>query len=90
MLHLRPLKLMQDRALADDEITFAFESEIAEIKETHGMLGEKVAADHITYRVPDLKDPAVRTQCAGKRTAVIGSGASSFTALAYLADLAKC
>ncbi|WP_127356036.1 NAD(P)-binding domain-containing protein [Actinacidiphila soli] len=52
-------------------------------------LGEKSAADRITYRVPDLKDPAIRARYAGKRTAVIGSGASAFTALAYLADLAK-
>lgn len=52
-------------------------------------LGEKRAADRISYRVPDLKDPAVRARYAGKRTAVIGSGASAFTALAYLADLAK-
>ncbi|NEC11519.1 NAD(P)-binding domain-containing protein [Streptomyces sp. SID8014] len=52
-------------------------------------LGERAAANRITYRVPDLKDPAVRTRYAGKRTAVIGSGASAFTALAYLADLAK-
>ncbi|MGW7439475.1 NAD(P)-binding domain-containing protein [Streptomyces sp. NPDC054849] len=52
-------------------------------------LGEKAASDRITYRVPDLKDPAVRARYAGKRTAVIGSGASAFTALAYLADLAK-
>ncbi|MEU9472170.1 NAD(P)-binding domain-containing protein [Streptomyces avermitilis] len=52
-------------------------------------LGEKSAADRITYRVPDLKDPQVRARYAGKRTAVIGSGASAFTALAYLADLAK-
>ncbi|QES53428.1 flavoprotein [Streptomyces venezuelae] len=52
-------------------------------------LGEKTFADRITYRVPDLKDPAVRARYAGKRTAVIGSGASAFTALAYLADLAK-
>lgn len=51
-------------------------------------LGEKAAAGRITYRVPDLKDPAVRARYAGKRTAVIGSGASAFTALAYLADLA--
>ncbi|MGW2277846.1 NAD(P)-binding domain-containing protein [Streptomyces sp. NPDC001770] len=51
-------------------------------------LGEKAAADRITYRVPDLKDPAVRARYAGKRTAVIGSGASAFTTLAYLADLA--
>ncbi|KJK50658.1 FAD-dependent oxidoreductase [Streptomyces sp. NRRL F-4428] len=52
-------------------------------------LGEKAAADRITYRVPDLKDPAVRARYAGRRTAVIGSGASAFTALAYLADLAQ-
>ncbi|MDT0492797.1 NAD(P)-binding domain-containing protein [Streptomyces griseus] len=52
-------------------------------------LGERAAADRITYRVPDLKDPAVRARYAGKRTAVIGSGASAFTSLAYLADLAK-
>ncbi|WP_371132096.1 FAD-dependent oxidoreductase [Streptomyces sp. cf386] len=52
-------------------------------------LGEKTAADRISYRVPDLKDPAVRARYADKRTAVIGSGASAFTALAYLADLAK-
>lgn len=52
-------------------------------------LGEKAAADRITYRVPDLKDQATRARYAGKRTAVIGSGASAFTALAYLADLAK-
>lgn len=51
-------------------------------------LGEKAAADRITYRVPDLKDPAVRARHAGKATAVIGSGASAFTALAHLADLA--
>ncbi|MBD9704526.1 FAD-dependent oxidoreductase [Streptomyces caniscabiei] len=52
-------------------------------------LGEKAASDHIAHRVPDLGDPAVRARYAGKRTAVIGSGASAFTALAYLADLAK-
>ncbi|KUL31880.1 NAD(P)-binding domain-containing protein [Streptomyces regalis] len=52
-------------------------------------LGEKTAADRISYRVPDLKDPSVRARYAGKRTAVVGSGASAFTALAYLADLAK-
>ncbi|MEU0204309.1 MULTISPECIES: NAD(P)-binding domain-containing protein [unclassified Streptomyces] len=52
-------------------------------------LGERAAVDRITYRVPDLKDPAVRARYVGKRTAVIGSGASAFTALAYLADLAK-
>ncbi|WP_326718842.1 NAD(P)-binding domain-containing protein [Streptomyces sp. NBC_00243] len=52
-------------------------------------LGERAATDRITYRVPDLKDPSVRARYAGKRTAVIGSGASAFTALAALADLAQ-
>ncbi|MEB8340857.1 NAD(P)-binding domain-containing protein [Streptomyces endophyticus] len=51
-------------------------------------LGERAAADHVSYRVPNLKDPAVRARYAGRRTAVIGSGASAFTALATLADLA--
>ncbi|MFI7501311.1 NAD(P)-binding domain-containing protein [Streptomyces sp. NPDC049687] len=52
-------------------------------------LGEKTAAGLISYRVPDLKDPSVRARYAGKRTAVVGSGASAFTALASLADLAR-
>ncbi|MEU3922664.1 NAD(P)-binding domain-containing protein [Streptomyces sp. NPDC029004] len=51
--------------------------------------GERTASDRISYRVPDLKDPVVRARYAGRRTAVIGSGASAFTALAHLADLAK-
>ncbi|MEV4612575.1 FAD-dependent oxidoreductase [Kitasatospora sp. NPDC049258] len=51
-------------------------------------IGEKTHAARISYRVPDLKDPAVRARYAGKRTAVVGSGASAFTALATLADLA--
>jgi thioredoxin reductase len=52
-------------------------------------LGERAADTRISYRVPDLKNPAVRAQYAGRRTAVIGTGASAFTALAYLADLAE-
>ncbi|MGW1279288.1 NAD(P)-binding domain-containing protein [Streptomyces tsukubensis] len=52
-------------------------------------LGEKAAADRISHRVPDLTDPAVRARYAGKRTAVIGTGASAFTALVSLAELAR-
>lgn len=52
-------------------------------------LGEIAHAGRIAYRVPDLRDPVVRERYAGKRTAVVGTGASAFTALAYLADLAK-
>lgn len=52
-------------------------------------LGEHAARERVSYRVPDLRDPAVRARYAGRRTAVIGSGASAFTALAQLADLAR-
>lgn len=52
-------------------------------------LGEKAAADRISYRVPDLRDPAVRARYAGKRTAVVGSGASAFNALVTLTGLAE-
>ncbi|MFF8940713.1 FAD-dependent oxidoreductase [Streptomyces sp. NPDC014864] len=52
-------------------------------------LGEKSASERVTYRVPDLRDPAARARYAGRRTAVVGSGASAFTALAQLAELAQ-
>ncbi|MGW6917903.1 FAD-dependent oxidoreductase [Kitasatospora sp. NPDC054939] len=52
-------------------------------------LGERAANGRITYRIPDLRDPAARERFAGRRTAVVGTGASAFTALAQLADLAK-
>ncbi|MER6114758.1 NAD(P)-binding domain-containing protein [Streptomyces sp. NPDC001743] len=52
-------------------------------------LGEHAASARVSYRIPDLRDPAVRARYAGRRTAVIGSGASAFTALAGLAGLAK-
>ncbi|WP_030461822.1 FAD-dependent oxidoreductase [Kitasatospora sp. NRRL B-11411] len=52
-------------------------------------LGERAAADRISYRVPDLRDPAVRARYVGRRTAVVGAGASAFTALAALAGLAE-
>ncbi|MFD8595751.1 FAD-dependent oxidoreductase [Kitasatospora sp. NPDC059646] len=52
-------------------------------------LGERAAAGRIARRIPDLDDPAVRARYAGRRTAVVGTGASAFTALAALADLAR-
>ncbi|MGW0788946.1 NAD(P)-binding domain-containing protein [Streptomyces sp. NPDC002911] len=52
-------------------------------------LGERAASARISYRIPDLEDPDVRARYAGRRTAVIGSGASAFTALAALADMAQ-
>ncbi|WP_431783337.1 NAD(P)-binding domain-containing protein [Streptomyces chumphonensis] len=51
-------------------------------------LGERAASARLAYRVPDLRDRAVRARYAGKRVAVVGTGASAFTALAQLADLA--
>ncbi len=51
--------------------------------------GERAAADRIAYRVPDLRTPEARERYAGKRVAVLGSGASAFTFLAQFAKLAK-
>ncbi|MEU0679915.1 thioredoxin-disulfide reductase [Streptomyces albogriseolus] len=51
---LRASKVMQDRAFADDKISFAFDSEIAEIKETNGMLGGVVLRDVLTGATRDL------------------------------------
>ena len=45
---------MQDRAFADDKISFAFDSEIAEIKETNGMLAGVVLRDVFTGATRDL------------------------------------
>ena len=45
-------------------------------------------ADHLSHRVPDTADPAVRARYAGRRTAVVGSGHSALTALVALSGLA--
>ncbi len=50
-------------------------------------VGERAAAEKITYRVPDLA--AERGRYAGKRIAVAGSGHSALTALVVLAELAE-
>lgn len=52
-------------------------------------LGEHAAADRISYRVPDLADPAVRARYAGRHVAVAGSGHSALTALVAFAGLAE-
>lgn len=51
-------------------------------------IGEKAAADRIDYRVPDLADPAIRSQFAGKHTVIAGSGHSALTAIITFAELA--
>ncbi|MEU0373549.1 thioredoxin-disulfide reductase [Streptomyces sp. NPDC006283] len=45
---LRASKVMQNRAFADDKISFAFDSEIADIKETNGMLSGIALRDVLT------------------------------------------
>ncbi|MEU0944071.1 NAD(P)-binding domain-containing protein [Streptomyces canus] len=75
------------RAVIDASGTWAIPSPMG--ADGLAALGEKRGGGQISYRVPDLKDPAVHARYAGRRTAVIGSGASAFTALAYLADLAE-
>ncbi|MGW1772001.1 thioredoxin-disulfide reductase [Streptomyces sp. NPDC002104] len=51
---LRASKAMQDRAFADEKISFAFDSEVAEIKETGGMLSGVVLRDVLTGETRDL------------------------------------
>ncbi|MFB7825278.1 thioredoxin-disulfide reductase [Streptomyces hydrogenans] len=51
---LRASKTMQNRAFADDKISFAFDSEVAEIKETGGMLSGVVLRDVLTGGTRDL------------------------------------
>ncbi|MEU3218779.1 thioredoxin-disulfide reductase [Streptomyces sp. NPDC006971] len=51
---LRASKVMQDRAFSDDKISFAFDSEIAEIKESGGMLSGVVLRDVFTGDTRDL------------------------------------
>ncbi len=51
--------------------------------------GEQAFASQISYRVPDLTDPATRSRYAGKHVVVAGTGASAQTALIALARLAR-
>ncbi|SFP38700.1 Pyridine nucleotide-disulphide oxidoreductase [Amycolatopsis arida] len=51
-------------------------------------LGERAAADRITYRVPDLAEEATRERYAGTHVVVAGSGHSALTALVALGGLA--
>nr|MCW2729153.1 flavoprotein [Aeromicrobium sp.] len=52
-------------------------------------IGEVEAADHISYRMPDLRDDATRARYAGKHVVVAGTGASAKGALIGLTALAK-
>ena len=52
-------------------------------------LGERAAAEKITYRVPDLGDDAVHTRYAGRHTVIAGSGHSALNAIVALAELAR-
>ncbi|GGK23473.1 thioredoxin reductase [Streptomyces camponoticapitis] len=51
---LRASQVMKNRAFADDKISFAFDSEIAEIKEEGGMLSGLVLRDTFTGKTRDL------------------------------------
>ncbi|MFE2644357.1 thioredoxin-disulfide reductase [Streptomyces nigra] len=51
---LRASQVMQNRAFADDKISFAFDSEIAEIKESNGMLAGLVLRDVFSSATRDL------------------------------------
>lgn len=51
--------------------------------------GETSAKDRISYRIPDIAEPATRERYAGKHIAVAGTGASAKTALIAFAALAR-
>ncbi|MFD6598199.1 thioredoxin-disulfide reductase [Streptomyces coelicoflavus] len=51
---LRASQVMQNRAFSDDKISFAFDSEIAEVKEKDGMLSGVVLRDTFTGDTRDL------------------------------------
>jgi len=52
-------------------------------------IGELVHADRISYRLPDLGDPAARARYGGRHVVVAGTGASAKGALIGLARLAE-
>jgi thioredoxin reductase len=52
-------------------------------------LGERAAAERISYRVPDLEDDQEGKRYSGRHVAVVGSGHSALTALVALVDLAR-
>ncbi|MGW2108814.1 thioredoxin-disulfide reductase [Streptomyces sp. NPDC001948] len=51
---LRASKVMQNRAFSDDKISFAFDTEVAEIKEAGGMLAGVVLRDTFTGATRDI------------------------------------
>ena len=51
--------------------------------------GEREHAEHVTYAVPDVDDPAVRARLAGRHVVVAGAGASAQNALVALGRLAE-
>ncbi|WP_329553655.1 thioredoxin-disulfide reductase [Streptomyces sp. NBC_00696] len=51
---LRASQVMQNRAFSDDKISFAFDSEIAEVKENNGMVCGVVLRDVFTDKTRDL------------------------------------
>lgn len=52
-------------------------------------LGETENSAHVTYGIPDFRDPVVAARYAGKHVAVAGKGASAQGVLIGLAQLAK-
>jgi hypothetical protein len=75
------------RAVVDASGTFTHPNPLG--SDGYPAAGERSAGGHVTYAVPDLDDPAAVARFAGRRTAVVGSGHSSLTALVALASLAE-
>jgi len=75
------------RAVIDASVTWDTPSPLG--GEGLPALGERAAAEKITYRVPDLGEDAVRARYAGRHTVIAGSGHSTLNAIVALAELAR-
>jgi thioredoxin reductase len=90
-VHLRDTAGHEDRitaqAVVDASGTFASPNPLG--GDGYPADGEQAASSAISYRVPNLSDPAHVDGYRGRRTAVVGSGHSALTALVALATLAE-
>ncbi|HET8989411.1 MAG TPA: FAD-dependent oxidoreductase [Humibacillus sp.] len=75
------------RAVVDASGTFTSPNPLG--SDGYPAAGERAETEHLTYRVPDIDDPADAVRYGGRRTAVVGSGHSALTALVALATLAE-
>jgi thioredoxin reductase len=80
------LELVRARAVIDASGTWSTANPLG--ADGYPAPGEREHVDRVSYRVPDLTDPAVGTRYAGRHVVVAGTGTSAKTVLVALAELA--